>query len=169
MTRERGTNDPGAQEPRGGGSGAARLLGRVTAWAGWGSFMLIALGLGLESFPGVERWVAHAAQDRIGGALTSSVEIEDIDVMWLERSIRLRGVAMGPTGRELVADEVTLLFGLSGGPLVERITVEGGELTVTEQLASPIEASAAQDEELSPLEFLSKSPAVVVRDFGLRI
>ena len=85
MTRERGTNDPSAQEPRVGGPGAARLLGRVTAWAGWASFVLIVLGLGLENFPGLERWLARAAQDRIGGALTSSVEIEDIDVMWLER------------------------------------------------------------------------------------
>lgn len=169
MTRKRGTNDPSAQEARVGGPGAARLLGRVTAWAGWVSFVLIVLGLGLENFPGLERWLARAAQDRIGGALTSSVEIEDIDVMWLERSIRLRGVAMGPTGRELVADEITLLLGLSGGPRVERLTVRGGELTVTEELASPIEAGAAQDEELSPLEFLSKSPGVVVRDFDLRI
>ena len=123
MTRERGTNDPGTQEPRSGGSGAARLLGRVTAWAGWTSFVLIVLGLGLENFPGLERWVARAAQDRIGGTLTSSVEIGDIDVMWLERSVRLRGVAMGPTGHELVADEITLLLGLSGGPRVERLTV----------------------------------------------
>ena len=169
MTRERGTNDPGAQGPRGGGPGVAQLLGRVTTWAGWSSFVLVVLGLGLESFPGLERLVARAARNRIGGALASSVEIADIDVLWLARSVRLRGLAMGPTGNELVADEVTLRFGLPGGPWVERITVRGGELTVTEELASPIEASAAQDEDLSPLEFLSRSPGVVVREFGLRI
>ena len=160
MTRERGTNDPGAQGPRGGGPGVTQLLGRVTTWAGWSSFVLVVLGLGLESFPGLERLVARAARNRIGGALASSVEIADIDVLWLARSVRLRGLAMGPTGNELVADEVTLRFGLPGGPWVERITVRGGELTVTEELASPIEASAAQDEGSQQRELKQGTPGL---------
>lgn len=148
-----------------------RALGRATTWAGWMCFGFILLGLGLENHPGLERWLARVAQERIGGALTSTVEIEDVDVLWLQRSVRLRGVAMGPTGRELVADEVEILLdpGFAGRPAVERVTVRGGALTVTEELIQPMESSPEDAEELSPLEVLSKSPGVVVRDFGLRI
>lgn len=147
-----------------------RFASGATAVAGWLCFGLIVVGLGLEHHPRLEEWAAEAARERIGGSLTDVVEIEDIDVLWLQRSVRLRGVAMGPTGRELRADEVTLLLdpGATGGAVVERVSINGGALTVTEELTRPMGAPTT-GESGTPLEVLSRSPEVVVRDFDVRV
>ncbi|MGD2018375.1 MAG: hypothetical protein PVJ89_09680, partial [Planctomycetota bacterium] len=81
---------------------AARAL---LTLSGWACFVGILVALVAESHPALERWVAKLVQDRIAGAMTRSVRVADVDVQWLDRSIAFRGIAMGPTGRELRVDE----------------------------------------------------------------
>lgn len=150
---------------------AARLAGAAVRVAGWGSFGAIVLGLAIEHHPGLERWVARAAQERIGGALADVVTVADVDVLWLQRSVRLEGVAMGPSGEELRADALVVRLGLGGDgrPRVERVTVEGGSLTLCEALADPVGTHGTEGPGRAPLEILAESPEVVVRDFEVRL
>ena len=137
--------------------------------SGWASFVAILLGLLAESHPALERWAAGLIQERVAGALTRSVRVADLDVRWLDRSIAVRGIAMGPTGRELRVDELTFRVGWAPerGVHVDRVTLEGGALELSEALAVDMEGVGERD--LTTLDLLAESPEVVVRDLRIRV
>ena len=145
---------------------AARAL---LTLSGWACFVGILVALVAESHPALERWVAGLVQDRIAGAMTRSVRVADVDVRWLDRSIAFRGIAMGPTGRELRVDELVLRVGWASdrGVHLDRVLVRGGALELSESLAVDMESVGERD--LTTLDLLADSPEVVVRDLRIRV
>lgn len=145
---------------------AARAL---VSLAGWLCFVAILVALLIEHHPALERWVADVVQDRVAGALTRSVQVKDVDLRWLDRSVAFRGIALGPTGRELQVDELTLRVGWTPdrGLHLDRVVLEGGVLELSESLGVDMERVGERDQ--TTLDLLAKSPEVVVRDLRIRV
>ena len=145
---------------------AARAL---VSLAGWLCFVAILVALLIEHHPALERWVAGVVQDRVAGALTRSVQVKDVDFRWLDRSVAFRGIALGPTGRELQVDELTLRVGWTPdrGLHLDRVVLEGGVLELSESLGVDMERVGERDQ--TTLDLLAKSPEVVVRDLRVRV
>ncbi len=122
-----------------------------------------------EHHPALERWVAQVVRDRVAGALTRSVQVEDVDVQWLNRSVAFKGIALGPTGRELQLDELTFRIGWGPerGLHLDRVVLEGGVLELSEALAVDMEKVGEGDQ--TTLDVLANSPEVVVRDLRIRV
>ena len=59
---------------------------------GWLSFALIIVATIVEHHPNLERWIADAVAERVEGPLGEKVEIEDVDVLWLKRSVAITGL-----------------------------------------------------------------------------
>ncbi|MDG1985356.1 MAG: AsmA-like C-terminal region-containing protein [Planctomycetota bacterium] len=137
--------------------------------AGWACFLGIFMGLLAENHPALERWVAQAVQDRIAGALTRSVRVQDVDVRWFDRSVAFRDIAMGPTGRELQLDELTFRIGWTParGLHLDRVVLNGGSLELSESLAVDMENVGERDQ--TTLDLLANSPEVVVRGLRVRV
>ncbi len=79
---------------------------------------------------------------------------------------------MGPTGSEIRLENLTcrIGFGLGAGTTLERVGVNGGEVTISEALIAGFESSgldASGPDLANPAEVLAGFPAVVVRDFDL--
>ncbi|MEL6717051.1 MAG: hypothetical protein AAFP86_24965, partial [Planctomycetota bacterium] len=143
------------------------MLGAGALVAGWISFAGIVLALAAEHHPGVQRWALEAARAELGGPLADSLEIDDIDVRWMQRSVALRGVRAGEGAEEVSADEIVCRLGFSGagGPRLDRITVRGARVVLSEALSAALGAGAPTDDE-GPglLDLVARSPEVVVRD-----
>ena len=141
----------------------------VVSLAGWVCFVGILVALLAENHPALERWVAQVVRDRVAGALTRSVQVDDVDFRWLDRSVAFRGIALGPTGRELQLDELTLRIGWNPerGLHLDRVVLEGGVLELSEALAVDMEKVGEGDQ--TTLDFLANSPEVVVRDLRVRV
>ncbi|MEM9379402.1 MAG: hypothetical protein AAGB93_05570 [Planctomycetota bacterium] len=142
--------------------GLARLLG-------WLSFLVILAAALAENHPSLERWVAQTVQEKVGGPLTRSVEVADIDIRWLRRSVAVRGIAMGPTGEELRVDEVCLRigWGWSRGIHVDRVDVDGGTFVVSELMT--VDMDGPRDDAATTIDLLAESPEVVVRNVAISI
>lgn len=153
-----------------------RAFSALVSGAGWVSFGAILVGLSIENHPRLEAWIAKAAVHRAQGsafeALAQNLEIDDVDVQWLERTVVLNGVVMGPTGSEIRLGDLTcrLGFGLGTGVRIERLGVNGGEITVSEDLVAGFESGgldAAAPDLANPAEVLAGIPDVVVRNLDL--
>jgi len=141
----------------------------VVSLVGWVCFVGILVALLVEHHPALERWVAQVVRDRVAGALTRSVQVDDVDFQWLNRSVAFKGIALGPTGRELQLDELTFRIGWSPerGLHLDRVVLEGGVLELSEALAVDMEKVGEGDQ--TTLDLLANSPEVVVRDLRIRV
>jgi len=150
-----------------------RFLRRAVMALGWASFALIAAALTLESHPRLERWAVARAQERLAGPLTGTLDVEDIDVLWLQRSIALRGVSMGPSGDDVRAREVVCRLGvdLERGVHVDRVTIRDGAVVVSDVLSAALQggADAAPEGSVDVLDLITESPEVVVRDLAISL
>lgn len=164
-------NDPKPRRPP-----MRRAFSALVTGAGWVSLGAILVGLSVENHPRLEAWIAKAAAHRAEGSafegLAQNLEIDDVDVQWLERTVVLSGVAMGPTGSEIRLGDLTCRFGfgLGTGLRIERLGVNGGEITVSEDLVAGFESSgldAAAPDLANPAEVLAGIPEVVIRDLDI--
>lgn len=145
-----------------------RLAARATGVLGWACFVLIGVALLIEHHPSLERWTERQIKARLQSPLAAQVAIESIDIRWLERAVAIRGVAMGPTGEELIVDEATFRIGWkpARGVFLDRVSVRGGSLVVSESL-SP--STGVETNAVSPITLLADSPTVLVRDFDVSV
>lgn len=161
-------------EPSAESSAGARLAGRVVLALGWVSFGLIATGLAVEAYPGLEGAVTRLAAKAIGRPIASSMVIGDVDILWLERSVALHDVRMGPGGDDLVVDSLVCRLGYSPtrGVHLDRLTVRGGEVVLSETLAAGLRGGPGETDEdgsLSAAAVLEGTPEIILRDVALGV
>ncbi len=155
---------------------------------GWLSFALIIVATIGEHHPNLERWIASAVADRVDGPLGEEVQIEDVDVLWLRRSVAITGLWMGPAGRRgdaptvdgdrsqptgegLNAHRIHLRFGWSTarGLYADRVEVDGGSILISDALSTGLDGPAASPTGSTTVDLLSKSPEVALRDFSVAL
>lgn len=141
---------------------------------GWLCFAAIVVALGVEHHPRLERWVADAVADRVEGPLGEEVAVEDVDVLWLKRSVEIRGLSMGPSSTSdaqggLMGNRIRLRFGWTRnrGFHADRVDVDGGSILISQDLSRGLGESAGEDATGSTVDLLAKSPEVALRDLAV--
>ena len=169
-TEEPGTT-PGSTVAR--GARWRSLAGLGVQIAGWLSFALIVCALVLENLPGLERVAEELIQRRIGSEIANELTVGEIDVLWLERSIALDELSLGPTGDEVRAKDVVARIGWSvdRGFHVDRIAVGSGSVHITKELAKIEFGESGSDarSSIDSFDALRSSPEVVVRDVAISV
>ncbi|MFT5733955.1 MAG: hypothetical protein ACJAZN_002633 [Planctomycetota bacterium] len=158
---------------------------------GWLSFAVICVATIVEHHPNLEKWIAKALAERIEGPLGEAVAIEDVDILWMRRSVAITGLSMGrrggpvPTegndlrsagetggdqGQSLIAQRISLRFGWSRGRGLhaDRVDVDGGSILLSESLSNGLQDSEAPRAS-STVDLLARSPEVAVRDFTISL
>ncbi|QDV06286.1 hypothetical protein Poly30_17950 [Planctomycetes bacterium Poly30] len=169
------------------GKSVQRGVFRAILGLGWLSFALIAVATIIEHHPNLERWIADAVAERVEGPLGQKVEIDDVDVLWLKRSVAITGLSMGPSAgvnprgggaevpREdprqgLMARQISLRFGwsLTRGVYADRVDVDGGSILLSESMSRGLQDSGSESEG-STVDLLAQSPEVALRDFAIAL
>ncbi len=143
---------------------------------GWLSFVLIVLALGAEHHPRLERWIASAVADRVEGPLGEDVTIEDVDILWLKRSVEIRELSMGPSSGDriqggLVGNKIRLRFGWAPGTgfHADRVDVDGGSIVISPDLSRGLGSGTDEDTTGSTVDLLAKSPEVALRNLSVAL
>ena len=150
-----------------------RGVWRVILALGWLSFVVILLALGAEHHPSLERWVANAIADNVDGPLGEEVSIDDIDVLWLQRSVEVRGLSMGPvSGNQascgVISNRIRLRLSWTAARSfhADRVDVDGSSVVITEALVDGLR-DAKTDGASTAIELLAKSPEVALRNLAV--
>ena len=152
-----------------------RGVWRAILALGWLSFAAILVALAVEHHPRLERWVASAVADRVDGPLGEEVAIEDVDVLWLQRSVEIRGLSMGPSSGDealggLISDRIRLRFGWTAGRgfHADRVDVDGGSIVISQALSRGL--GGTEDAATgSTVDLLAKSPEVALRNIAVAL
>ena len=162
-----------------GASNSPNLLQRgiwtVILALGWLSFVAILTALVAEHNPRLERWIADAVSARVDGPLGEMVAIEDVDVLWLKRSVEIHGLSMRPSSDGevlggLVARRIRLRFGWTAerGIHANRVDVRGGSIVISPELSSGLSGGEGATSG-SAVDLLAKSPEVALRDVSVSL
>ncbi|MEM9802042.1 MAG: hypothetical protein AAGA20_17090, partial [Planctomycetota bacterium] len=149
---------------------AVVALGGLFVATGWVSFALLTIALVAEVHPRLERSVERALRERVDSPLTAAASVGDVSFRWLNRSVVVRDLELGPTGEEARVDELVARLGwsLSRGFHLDRVELRGGSVVISEALGEGLGRREPRREG-AMLELLALVPDVVVRDFEIAL
>tara|TARA_R110002073_G_scaffold41493_2_gene117215 strand:+ start:4343 stop:8104 length:3762 start_codon:yes stop_codon:yes gene_type:complete len=144
---------------------ASKAVWAVMAFGGWcvaGGLVVLLL---LESSGLFTRLVEHELRAALGDS-DHDLSVGEARLSWLNRTLIVEDVSLGPDGRDATAEEVRLLINWRPGSgfVLERLLVKNGHVHLSRSLQEAIDAMGGQEDSMSGS---SRLPDFGVEDFRL--
>jgi hypothetical protein len=144
---------------------ASKAVWAVAAFGGWcvaGGLVVLLL---LEASGLFTRLVEHELRAAFGDS-GHDLSVGDARLSWLNRTLIVENLALGPDGRDAAAEEVRLLVNWRPGSgfVLERLLVKNGHVHLSRTLQETIEAMGGQEDSTTGS---TRLPDLGIEDFRL--
>jgi hypothetical protein len=149
--------------------GSGRWLVRIIVAAGWLAAAVVVCALFVEHSGLLSRWLEGRLRRRLAPA-PIELAIGDVEVRWLDRTLVVRGLTFGEDGRDVTVERLDVLFGWApfAGARVERATLEGGHMRLSQALRDALESWGLDDDETVDFD-VTHLPLLAVRELDVSI